>query len=63
MSKKKSFCPGKSMLGDILRKFSKDQEFDKNLKLFAFLKKIIKILILIILIKKKKIFLKISLLT
>ena len=61
MSKKKSFCPGKSMLGGILRKFDTDLEFDKNLKLFAFLKKIIKILILI---KFKKLkFLKISLIT
>ena len=61
MSKKKSFCPGKSMLGDILRKICTDKEFDKNPKLFAFLKKIIKILILI---KFKKLkFLKISLIT
>ena len=40
---KKSFCPVKSMLGEILRKFGTDLDFDKNLKLFAFLKKIIKI--------------------
>ena len=49
------------MLGGILRKFGTDLEFDKNLKVFAFLKKIIKILILI---KFKKLkFLKISLIT
>ena len=40
---KNSFCPVKSMLGEILRKFGTDLDFDKNLKLFAFLKKIIKI--------------------